>query len=62
MEALTPRHTGKEIASEYSSDSNATPEYKSDSSYEFDFGSDLIEPESNYNSSSSDKMPLTGPA
>jgi hypothetical protein len=45
-EALAARRVGKEIASEYSSDSNPTSGYFSDSSYEFDVGSDPIEPES----------------
>jgi hypothetical protein len=35
--------------------------YNSDS-YEYDFGLDPIEPEPNYNSGSSDEMPLLGPA
>jgi hypothetical protein len=37
---------GKEIASDYTSDSNPVSGYYSDSSYEFDFGSDPNEPES----------------
>jgi hypothetical protein len=54
--ALTARRAGKEIVSEYISDSNTVPGhnadsnplsgYYSDSSYEFDFGSDPNEPES----------------
>jgi hypothetical protein len=43
--ALTARWAGKEIVSDYTSDSNPDPGYYSDSSYEFDFGSNL-EPES----------------
>jgi hypothetical protein len=46
-EALTAHRAGKEIASEYSSDSNPASGYYSDSSYEFDFGSDLTETEIN---------------
>jgi hypothetical protein len=44
--ALSARRAGKEIASEYDSDSNPISGYYSDSSYEFDFGADLDEPES----------------
>jgi hypothetical protein len=49
------RRAGKEIVPEYNSDSDTTPGYNSDSnppgfysdsSYEFDFGSDPDEPES----------------
>jgi hypothetical protein len=36
--ALSARRAGKEIASEYYSDSNPISGYYSDSSYEFDFG------------------------
>jgi hypothetical protein len=43
-EALTARRAGKEIVSDYSSDSNPASGYHSDSSYEFDFGLDLDEP------------------
>jgi hypothetical protein len=43
--ALIPRRTSKEIIFEYS-DSNTVPDYNSDSSYEFGFGLDPIEPES----------------
>jgi hypothetical protein len=43
--ALTTRRAGKEIVSNYTSDSNPDPGYYSDSSYEFDFSSDP-EPES----------------
>jgi hypothetical protein len=45
-EALTARRAGKEIVSDYSSDSNPASGYYSDSSYEFEFGSDLDEPKS----------------
>jgi hypothetical protein len=45
-EALAARRVGKEIVSDYSSDSNLASGYYSDSSYEFDFGSDPSEPES----------------
>jgi hypothetical protein len=44
--ALVARRAGKEIASDYASDSNPGSGYYSDSSYEFDFRSDLDEPES----------------
>jgi hypothetical protein len=54
--ALSARRAGKEIASEYdsnsnpvlgyNSDSNPTSGYYSDSSYDFDFGADPDEPES----------------
>jgi hypothetical protein len=58
-EALTARQAGKEIISEYSSDSNTIPDYNSDSSYEFDFGLDPIEPKSELNPI---EEPLSGPA
>jgi hypothetical protein len=45
-EALAARRAGKEIISDYSSDSNPASDYHSDSSYEFDFGLDPDEPES----------------
>jgi hypothetical protein len=54
--ALSARRAGKEIVSEYNSDSGTVPGYNSDSgtvssyysdsSYEFDFGADPDEPES----------------
>jgi hypothetical protein len=44
--ALSERRAGKEIASEYDSDSNPISSYYSDSSYEFNFGADPDEPES----------------
>jgi hypothetical protein len=57
-EALATRRAGKEIASDYSSDSNHASGYYSDSSYEFDFGSDPIEPMSEINTT---EEPLSGP-
>jgi hypothetical protein len=67
--APTARRAGKEIVPEYDSDSNTVPGYKldsnplsgfySDSSYEFDFGSDPDEPESENNTT---EQPLSGPA
>jgi hypothetical protein len=67
--ALSARRAGKEIVSEYNSDSNPvsgydsdsnpTSGYYSDSSYEFDFGADADELESeNYTM----EQPLSGPA
>jgi hypothetical protein len=60
---------GKEIVPDYDPDSDTAPGYNSDSnplsgfysdsSYEFDFGSDLDEPESENNST---EQPLSGPA
>jgi hypothetical protein len=38
--ALTARRAGKEIVSDYTSDSDPVSGYYSDSSYEFDFGSE----------------------
>jgi hypothetical protein len=58
-EALAARQAGKEIASEYSSDSNPAFGYYSDSSYEFDFGSDPTELESEINTT---EEPLSGRA
>jgi hypothetical protein len=58
-EALTARRAGKEIVSDYTSDSNPVSGYYSDSSYEFDFGSDPDEPESE---NSTTEQPLSGPA
>jgi hypothetical protein len=57
--ALTARRAGKEIISDYTSDSNPISGYYSDSSYEFDFGSDLDEPESEI---SMTEQPLSGSA
>jgi hypothetical protein len=69
VKALSARRAGKEIASEYDSDSNPVSGYNSDSnpvsgyysdsSYEFDFGADPDDPESeNYTT----EQPLSGPA
>jgi hypothetical protein len=57
--ALTARRANKEIVSDYTSDSNPVSGYYSDSSYEFDFGSDPYEPESEI---STTEQPLSGPA
>jgi hypothetical protein len=57
--ALTTRRAGKEIASDYTSDFNPVSGYYSDSSYEFDFGSDPNEAESE---TFTTEQPLTGPA
>jgi hypothetical protein len=57
--ALTTRWAGKEIVSDYASDSNPISGYYSDSSYEFDFGSDPNEPESE---NSTTEQSLSGPA
>jgi hypothetical protein len=67
--APTLRQAGKEIVPEYNSDSDTAPGYNSDSnslsgfysdsSYEFDFGSDLDEPESENNTT---EQPLSGPS
>jgi hypothetical protein len=54
--ALTARRAGKAIVSDYTSDSNPISGYHSDS-YEFDFGSDPEEPESEIST-----QPLSGPA
>jgi hypothetical protein len=48
--ALTMHRAGKKIVSDYTSDSNTVSGNYSDSSYEFDFGSDP------------DEQPLSGPA
>jgi hypothetical protein len=56
--ALTARRAGKEIVSDYTSDSNPVSGYYSDS-YEFDFGSDPDEPEPE--TSMSEQL-LSGPA
>jgi hypothetical protein len=56
--ALTARWAGKEIASDCTSDSNPDSGYYSDSSYEFDFGSDP-EPESE---NTTTEQPLSEPA
>jgi hypothetical protein len=57
--ALTACRVGKEIVSDYTSDSNPVSGYYSDSSYEFDFGSDPDEPESE---TLTTEQPLAGPA
>jgi hypothetical protein len=57
--ALTARRAGKEIVSDYTSDSNPVSGYSSDSPYEFDFGSDPDGPESEI---STTEQPLSGPA
>jgi hypothetical protein len=57
--ALSARRAGKEIASEYDSDSNPISNYYSDSSYEFDFGAEPDEPESETYTM---EKPLSGPA
>jgi hypothetical protein len=67
--ALSARRAGKEIVSEYNSDSNIVPGYNSDSnpisgyysdsSYEFYFGADPGEPESENHTT---EQPLSGPA
>jgi hypothetical protein len=57
--ALTVRRAGKEIVSDYTSDSNPISSYYSDFSYEFDFGSDQDDPESEI---SFTEQPLSGPA
>jgi hypothetical protein len=59
VKALTAHRVGKEIVSDYTSDSNPVSGYYSDSSYEFDLGSDPDEPESEI---STTEQPLSGPA
>jgi hypothetical protein len=59
VEALVAHRAGKEIVSDYTSDSSPGSGYYSDSSYEFDFGSDPNEPESE---NSTTEQPLSGPA
>jgi hypothetical protein len=68
-EAPSFRRAGKEPVPEYNSDSDTAPGHASDSNplfgfytdstYEFDFGSDLEDPESEDNST---EHPLSGPA
>jgi hypothetical protein len=58
-EALIAHRAGKEIVSDYASDSNLGSGYYSDSSYEFDFGSDPDEPESE---NPTTEQPLSGTA
>jgi hypothetical protein len=67
--APTASRADKEIIPDYDSDSNTVPGYNSDSnplsgfysdtSYEFDFGSDPDDPESENNTI---EQPLSGPA
>jgi hypothetical protein len=57
--ALTAHGAGKEIVSDYTSDSNPVTGYYSDFSYDFDFGSNPDEPESE---NSTTKQLLSGPA
>jgi hypothetical protein len=56
-EALIARRADKEVVFDYTSDSNPGSGYYSDSSYEFDFGSDPDEPESK---NSTTEQPLSG--
>jgi hypothetical protein len=58
-EDFSARQAGKEIVSEYNSDSNPVSGYYSDSSYEFDFGADPDEPKSENHTT---EQPLSGPA
>jgi hypothetical protein len=58
-EAFVMRRDDKEIVSDYASDSNPGSGYYLDSSYEFDFGSDPDEPESE---NPTTEQPLSGPA
>jgi hypothetical protein len=57
--ALSARRAGKEVTSEHDSESNPISGYYSDSSYEFDFGADLNQPESETYMM---EQPLSGPA
>jgi hypothetical protein len=59
VKALTARRGGKEIVSEYNSDANPASGYYSDTSYEFDFGSNPDEPESE---NPTTEQPLSRPA
>jgi hypothetical protein len=59
VKALSARRAGKEIVSEYNSDSNPVSGYYSYSSYEFDFGANPDEPESENHTT---EQPLLGPA
>jgi hypothetical protein len=56
--ALSAHRAGKETVSECNSDSNTVPNYYSDS-YEFDFGADPDEPESENHTT---EQPLSRPA
>jgi hypothetical protein len=53
------RRAGKEPVPEYNSNSDTAPGHASDSAYEFDFGSDPEDPESEDNTT---EQPLSGPA
>jgi hypothetical protein len=57
--ALTARWADNEIVSDYTSDYNPASDYYSNSSYEFDFGSDPDVPEFEI---STTEQPLSGPA
>jgi hypothetical protein len=57
-EALVARRAAKEIVPDYSSDSSPGSGYYSDSSYEFNFGPDPVEPESEIITT---EKPLSGP-
>jgi hypothetical protein len=57
--ALSACRAGKEIVSEYDSNSDPISGYYSDSSYEFDFGANPDEPESETYTM---EQPLSGPA
>jgi hypothetical protein len=57
VKALTARRACNEIVSDYTSDSNPFSGYYSDSYYEFEFGSDPDEPESE---NSTTEKPLPG--
>jgi hypothetical protein len=59
VKALSARRAGKEVASEDHLDSNPISGYYSNSSYEFDFGADPDEPESETYTM---EQPLSGPA
>jgi hypothetical protein len=59
VEALAAHRAGREIVPDYSSVSNPTSSHYPDSSYEFDFGSDPVEPESEVITT---EQPLSGPA
>jgi hypothetical protein len=68
-EDLSPHRAGKELVPEYNSDSDTDPGHAldsnplsgfySDSAYEFDFGLDPEDPESEDNTT---EHPLSGPA
>jgi hypothetical protein len=58
-EAFAARRAGREIVPDYSSDSNPASGYYLNSSHEFDFGSDPVEPESEVVTT---EQPLSGPA